>query len=103
MSGDAPAPRIRLVPPLASSSVEVPRAVIRRAAEQLLTAHPHGLHWRVLWAEIALRRRAAGAPAPRREDVVRVLGEMLVAGRVDERGGRFVLRAIGGPAERLSA
>jgi len=105
VSGDARPTHIRIVPPPAPRrGGEVSPAVIRRAVEQLLAGHPHGLPWRVLWEEIALRRRALGAPVPRRDDLVRVLGDLLVAGRVDERAGRFVLLAVGrGTAERLSA
>ena len=90
---------IRLVPPATA-----PAPSLDRLVEQLLAQHPQGLPWRVLLEEVAIRRRARGCPAPDADGLVRVLGTLLVSGRVDERGGRFVLRAAGrGAAARLSA
>lgn len=81
-----------------------PAPSLVRLVEQSLAARPGGLPWRMLWEELALRERAAGRPAPRRDQVVRVLGDLLVRGRVDERNGRFVLRTQGAtPPVRLSA
>lgn len=86
---------IRVVPPAPSTARTRTAPSLRRMLEQDLAAHPGGLPWRSLWHDIAQRELAGGRPAPRRDDVVRVLGHMLVEGRVDERNGRFLLRTQG--------
>lgn len=97
--------RIRLVPSAPRTSTAARTAPsLRRMVEQDLAAHPGGLPWRTLWHDLAVREMAAGRPAPRRDDVVRVLGRLLVEGRADERNGRFIIRTQGsaGPL-RLTA
>jgi len=66
---------------------------LRRRVEQALAAHPGGLGWQVLAEEVTRRAVASGATAPRPAQVVRELGSLIVEGRVDDRGGRFVLLA----------
>jgi len=66
---------------------------LRRRVEQALAAHPGGLGWQALAEEVARRAVASGATAPRPAQVVRELGSLIVEGRVDDRGGRFVLLA----------
>lgn len=85
---------VRLVPPPAPAAPPAPE--LARTVEQLLAAHPRGLPWRMLWEEVAVRARARGVAPPAAEQVVRVLGALLVTGRVDERDGRFVLLTAGG-------
>ncbi|MFN8110691.1 MAG: hypothetical protein U0Y82_12730 [Thermoleophilia bacterium] len=71
---------------------------LRRRIEQTLAACPQGLGWRALSHELAMRAVAGGGAAPIRAEVVRELGQLIVEGRVDERQGRFVIRALAGPS-----
>lgn len=107
MSREPRAPHIRIVPDPPAPAADAgggSHATLRRTVEQVLSAHPRGLPWRVLWEDVARRRVAEGFALPTRDDVVRCLGAMLVQGRVDEHDGRFALRVVApSRPRRLSA
>lgn len=70
---------------------------LRRRTEQALAAHPAGIGWRALIQDVTWRAVAAGHPAPGVDEVAREVSGLITEGRLDERGGWFVLRAVCGP------
>jgi hypothetical protein len=64
---------------------------IQRRLEQVLSAQPTGLPWPLL--RDAVISRFGRDEGPSGEDVLRVLGTLIVAGRVDQSDGRIVIRA----------
>jgi hypothetical protein len=76
-----------------STPQELPRPSLRRRIEQALAAHPTGMAWRELTAELHQRALSMGERPPGPEQIVRQLGLLLVEGRVDERAGMWVLLA----------
>jgi hypothetical protein len=64
---------------------------IQRRLEQVLSAQPTGLPWPLL--RDAVIARFGRDECPSGEDVLRVLGALVVAGRVDQSDGRLVIRA----------
>ncbi len=64
---------------------------VQRRLEQVLSAQPTGLPWPLL--RDAVIARFGRDECPSGEDVLRVLGTLIVAGRVDQSNGRIVIRA----------
>jgi hypothetical protein len=85
-----------------SLSASPPITSLRRRTEQALAANPAGIGWRALAEEVARRALASGRPFPRQAEVARELGGLIAEGRVEDRGGRFVLLPVAG-GQRMPA
>jgi hypothetical protein len=75
------------------------RYQLRLCVEALVAGAPSGITTRRLRDEVSRRANPAGRDADGSVDVLRVLGQLLVEGRIDERDGVWVPRALAAPIE----